>query len=178
MSVSSLKDMIAHSGVVTKAPDDFAAMARMGYGVVIICVDVDRTGPVHQFAGVGVGVVVALAKQHDVGPVALRAADLDERRAHGHHDGGFYAQTGRMGGDSLGVVASRGGDDATGSLTVGQGQQPVEGTAGLERTGELEVLKLEPDVATGQGREPRRTRQGRADDAWADAVTSSDNVSE
>ena len=38
MSVSSLKDMIAHSGVVTKAPDDFAAMARMGYGVVIICV--------------------------------------------------------------------------------------------------------------------------------------------
>jgi HlyD family secretion protein len=38
MLASSLKNLIAHSGVVTKATDVFASMARLGYGVVIVCV--------------------------------------------------------------------------------------------------------------------------------------------
>jgi hypothetical protein len=74
-----------------------------------------------------------------------------------------------MKGDSLGVVAGTGGDDALVALSLVQGEQLVESSALFEGTCALQILKLEMDGQAGQLRKMVRKLAGRDMDGVADA---------
>ncbi|MNF84949.1 hypothetical protein D3C84_673310 [compost metagenome] len=59
-------------------------------------------------ATLAVGLVEAVAKQHDVAAQPAHRIDLDVRRGLGHHYDGLDAKLGRRQRHPLGVVASRG----------------------------------------------------------------------
>ena len=62
-------------------------------------------------AGARVGVVIAVAREHDLRTVALGRLRLGDRRGLGHDDRGGDAEFLRGIGHALGVVARGGGDD-------------------------------------------------------------------
>jgi hypothetical protein len=99
-----------------------------------------------------------------------RMLDLHERGAVGHHDGGGDAELGRVIGDTLRVVASRHGDDASRLFRIRQRQQAVERSALLERRRELQVLELDPDLRAGDVAQRARVAQRRAFDVAFDGL--------
>ena len=111
--------------------------------------------------------VEVLAVEDDVGAVRLGRADLGDRRALGHEDGGLDAEQAGRQGHALGVVAGGRGDHAVGALGLGQPGDPQVGAAGLERAGALEVLELEVHVAAGGGRQPARASPSGVTDGHA-----------
>jgi len=94
--------------------------------------------------------------QDHPGTVLARALDLGQRREAWHDDRGRNAQALSVVGDTLGVVAGRHGDHAAGTLLRREAGQLHQCAAGLERSGVLEVLQLEPDPGPGQARQGRR----------------------
>ena len=105
----------------------------------------------------------AVASEHDLGAERFGVIDFDERRALGHDDRRRDAETPRMVGDTLGMVAGRHRDDAGAALAGGQGQKLVQGAAFLERAGAMQGLQLQPDLGPGElgqcrGGDGRRVR--------------------
>lgn len=98
-----------------------------------------------QVLGFGEGFANVLA-QDDVSPVAARRVEVVGRRRGRHADGGTDAELLRCVGDALGVIAAADGDDATGLLVAGEGEEFVERAARLERAGLLQALQLEGDA--------------------------------
>ncbi len=92
--------------------------------------------------GVIAGLVVAVAVQHHLRPEAAGMLDLHGRRGLGHDDGDRRPQPLAMIGQTLGMIAGRGGDDAAPTLFLAQAQQLVQRAALLEGGGELQVLEL------------------------------------
>ena len=97
-------------------------------------------------AALAVGLIEAVAKQHDVAALTAHRVDLDVRRGLGHHDDRLDAELGGRQGNPLGVVAGRGGDDAAFFLLLGQGGDLVVGAAQLEGVNRLQILPLQADV--------------------------------
>ena len=91
----------------------------------------------------------AVAAQHDPGAQRLGAIDLRERRAGGHDDRRRDAETARMIGDALGVVAGRHRDDPGTPLRRSERHQLVERAALLEGAGRLLRFELQKDLASG-----------------------------
>ena len=69
----------------------------------------------------GDGVVEAVAREHDLGAVALRRLDLRGGRVLGHEDGRAHAGLARRPGDGLAVVAGARRDDAGRALGIRRG---------------------------------------------------------
>ena len=101
--------------------------------------------------------VARVGAAHDLGAVGGGARDLDGRGVLGHHDRGRDAEQRSGGGDALGVVAARVGDDAAlDRLERGRGER-VEGAAELERARALQALGLDVDLAVERQPEQRRS---------------------
>ena len=95
-----------------------------------------------QRQGVLMGIAVALAKEHDPGAQGLNGIDLDARGGDRHHDGGFAAELLCRQRHALGMVASRGADDAFLELDGAQVGHFVVGPPELEAEHRLLVLAL------------------------------------
>ena len=128
--------------VVGMHPDQ-AALARFGLGARLRLAD-------------------GLAVEQHLGAIRLGRRHLHERRRHRHHDGRGDAETRRMVGDRLGVVAGRHGDDAARALGRRQRGELGAGAALLERVGDLEIFVFDEHLGAGQRRQPRRRQHRRA----------------
>ncbi|MNO76790.1 hypothetical protein D3C76_678720 [compost metagenome] len=94
-------------------------------------------------AALAVGLVEAVAKQHDVTAQPSHRVDLDVRRSLGHHYDRLDAELGRRQRNTLGMVAGRGRHHAMGLLLGAQGGDLVIGTPQLEGVHRLQVFPLE-----------------------------------
>ena len=114
-----------------------------------------------QLAREGEGLVVAVAVLAHGGAPVGHAGNLVLRRAMRHHRDRLHAQAVRGPGHALGVVAGRGADHRALVAAFARGQQRVQRTAHLVRTGALQVFQLEhhPEAL---GVVHRRDRQVRA----------------
>ena len=113
-------------------------------------------------------VVVALgeigAMQDDPGAEMFGLPHFVERSLRRHHDGRRNAQTPRMVGDALGMVAGRGGDNAGLARGIVERREFHIGAAVLERRRVLQVLEFQPDPAPGNLRQGARVQRRRAYD--------------
>ncbi|MGC4050535.1 MAG: hypothetical protein QM757_14255 [Paludibaculum sp.] len=116
-----------------------------------------------------IGLVVIPAVEYNFGAVAAGGRDLDQWGGQRHADAGADAAGGGVIGDGLGVVAGRGCDDAAGLLLFCQSEDPVEGSAFLERPGALQVLQFEVEFVAGERREGLGVDQRRESNGFADA---------
>ena len=107
-------------------------------------------------AGLGVSVVIAVAREHNVRAVALRGFRLGDGRGLGHDDRGRDAEAVRGVGHALCMVAGRRGHDGPGLAAFDERRDLVARAADLERTGFLAVFVLEINVAARHGRERGR----------------------
>ena len=96
-----------------------------------------------------VGIVIAAVHQTDLGAVSLGGLHLGDRSAVGQADQRGNTALGGGQCHALGVVAGRTGDDAPGLFLVGQVGDLITRTAQLERTGVLQVLRLEEQFTLG-----------------------------
>ena len=110
---------------------------------------VDHAFGIAQFLRVGGGFIEHLAAQHHISAVSLGGVHLQRRRDLRHADGGLRATlTGRVR-HALGMVARGSGDDAVSQLLVGQRCDLVIRATNLERSGDLEILRLEQNLMSG-----------------------------
>src|SRR5579871_3811341 len=93
----------------------------------------DRGHPILAFAQ-------GLADKHHPGAVGFRRLHLYEGGRDRHDDRGWHIEALRLTGDRLGVIAGRHADHAAPALLVGEGGKLDDGTAILERVGDLQVL--------------------------------------
>ena len=114
---------------------------------------IDITTLFLQLQAVGIGIIEAIAVQHDLRTERARAFDLEDRRRRGHADHGFDAEFLRRIGHALRVVASRGRDDALRPLLRRQLGNLIVGPAQLECAGMLQILRLQPHLVARKCRE-------------------------
>ncbi len=122
-----------------------------------------RSGPCRHGLGLCQCGLVAVALQHDVGAMEGRVGDLGEGRAGRHHNRGGDAEQLRMIGNALRMIACRGGDDTVPTLLRQEMGEEVSRPSLLERTRELQVLELHPQIGARDLRE-RPCRRGRGHD--------------
>ena len=116
--------------------------------------------------GAGIGLVVVLSVQDDLGAVPPRPRDLAQRCPGRHGDDRGDAEAGRVKGHGEAMVARARRHDAAASLVGTELEQGIRGAALLERARYLEVLELEEDTRAGHRRQRLRERAGRdVDDA-------------
>ncbi|MNT11612.1 hypothetical protein D3C72_1465030 [compost metagenome] len=128
---------------------------------VVEGVDEGGAGFLFQRAGMGVGVVEAVAVQDHVSTQSLDRPHLDAGRRGRHDDGRDRAAPGRRQGHALGVIARRGADDAARQFGLAQGGDLVIGPANLEREDRLQVLALQQGRAVQPRRQPlQRVQRG------------------
>ncbi|MNN45548.1 hypothetical protein D3C81_1598910 [compost metagenome] len=116
--------------------------------------DEGGAGFLFQDAGVGVGVIEAVAVQHHVSAQGLDRRHLDARRGGRHDDGRGRAAFRRRQRHALRVIARRGADDAARQLSLAQVGDTVVSAANLEREHRLQVLALQQDRAIQSRRKP------------------------
>ena len=119
--------------------------------------------------GLFAGFVVVGAVENDLRPEGAGGGDLDLRRGQRHDDLRANAAGRGVEGDSLGVVAGAGGDDAALALGLAEREQLVERAALFEGAGALQVFELEVQGQAGQLGEIVRELAGRDVDGLADA---------
>ncbi len=81
--------------------------------------DEDEAAPGLDLAGAGIGRVVVVAVEDDLGAVTARRRHLRERRPLGHHDDGRDAEPRGVKGYCEAVIAGARGDDPAPPLGVG-----------------------------------------------------------
>ena len=111
---------------------------------------------------VRVGVVVAVAVQHDLRAARLDRGDLDVRRGHRHDDRRRAAELLRGERHALRVVAGGGRDHAARALGGREVRHLVVGAAQLEREHRLLVLALEQHAVAEAPRQRRRELERRS----------------
>ena len=107
-------------------------------GGIVVGLDHDEAPLAHERQRQLVPLLRVVAGEDDLGAIAADALDLHARRALRHADDGRGTQQPSGAGDGLRVVARRVGDDAAGSLGIGQGGDLVVRAAHLEGTDRLE----------------------------------------
>src|SRR5690606_6311536 len=99
--------------------------------------------------------------ENHLGARGLRAGHLRERRETRHDDCGRNTEAPAVMRHGLGMITGGYGQDAAAALRLRQRQDLAEGTALLERGGELEYLELQMDAAPGDlGQRLRDGRRG------------------
>src|SRR5262245_4028039 len=101
-------------------------------------------------SGVGERLVIIRAMQHDLAAQIARVRDLDQWRGSGHDDSRFNAESRRVIGHALRVVARAGGDDARTLLGLTQLQKLIERAALFEAPRHLQIFKLKISSAPAQ----------------------------
>ena len=119
---------------------------------------------------VGLGVRVAVARQHDLRPHGLDRLDLDLGRGLRHHDDGLQTEVSGRVGHALGVVAGAGSDDAPRLLLRTQVGDAVVGPPQLEAEDGLEVLALEQHPRAETTRQARGVLERRLPGHVVDAA--------
>ena len=126
-----------------------------------------------QLGGLFRRLVEDLPVKDDVGAVILGVVDLDQGSCGGHDDGGGDA--GGLGGigQSLGVVAGRGGNEPPALLVVREGTDLIIGPADLVGPCDLHVFRFQIDLVSTALRQGRGMDQvGGADHALQHAAGS------
>ena len=101
------------------------------------------------------------ADELDLRTVIACRVDLRHRSVLGDEDRRVRTGLARRPGNRLPVVACARRDDSCTFLFVGERRDLVDRAAHLERTGALEVLRLQPHLAPGQPSERLRPVHGR-----------------
>ena len=133
--------------------DDIGIVERVGEGVALGLAQTGRLGR---------RVVIHARHEHDLRAVAAGGLDLQQGRALGHADHGLDAESRRGQRHALRMVAGGAGDHALRGLLGGELADLVEGAADLERTGLLQVLRLDIKVLAQAGRGDDRGQLGHA----------------
>ena len=125
--------------------EDFHADRALTGNHVRIVKRMDEGEPLLLFKldGVGIGIGVGFTSEHHFGAACLDRLNLDLRRGAGHHDHGARAEAGGSERHTLGMVAGRSADHATGERRCGQLGHLVVSTTQLEAEHRLHVLALE-----------------------------------
>ncbi|MNS56762.1 hypothetical protein D3C72_896310 [compost metagenome] len=147
------EDSVDGVGVLAQNLKPHGPLPRDHVGVVE-GVDEGRAGFLLQLARMGVGVVEAVAVQHDLPPQRLDRRHLDARRGGRHDDGRGRAAFRRRQRHALRVIARRGADDAARQLGLAQVGDTVVSAANLERENRLQVLAFQQDRAIQSRRKP------------------------
>ena len=104
---------------------------------------------VAQFLGAGCGFVEYFAVQHHVCAVRLSGVDLQRRGDLRHADCCFCAAFASRICHALRMVTGGSGDNAVSQLLVAQGCDLVVRATNLERSSDLEILRLEQNLMSG-----------------------------
>ena len=91
--------------------------------------------------------------KYDLGTSLTNGVDFDAWRGHGHDNKRLAAQLPCRKGDTLGMVACRGGNNAFRKLDLAELRHFVVSAAQLERKDGLTVFALEQDLAAKPSRE-------------------------
>ena len=97
-----------------------------------------------------------VAVQHHIGAVRLGGVHFQRGRNLRHADRRLGMTLARRIRDALRMVAGGRGDDAAGDLLLGKRRDLVVRATNLERTGHLQVLRLEQNLMPGQLRQGAR----------------------
>ena len=127
--------------------NDLGVVVRVQERGVLLLADLARPG---------IGIIIAVAREHNGRAVALGGLRLGDRRGLGHDDRGRDAEAVRGVGHALRVVSGGRGDDRAGLAALDKGGDLVARAADLERAGLLAVFVLEIDIAARHGRERGR----------------------
>ena len=131
-----------------------------------------------QPAGFLIRVLEYRSAQDHLGAVGLGRGHLDERSCLRHDDHGLHAESLRVEGDALRVVAGAGGHYAAAPLLLRHQRQLVRCATLLERTGALQALQLEVDGRAAEVAEGPRARARSDLDVAADALAGGEDVLE
>ena len=139
------------------AQDFHADRALAGDDIrVVIGMDEGQTLLGFELAGMAVGLVEALAMQHDAPAEAAHRLNLDVRRGARHHDGRLDAELLCRQRHALRMIAGGGADHAALGLDRGETRDLVVGAAQLEREDGLQILVLEERAAAEPGGQARQ----------------------
>ena len=140
-----------HVGDVRHVFEDFKADGALTaqHLVIVEWRHVDHAFGVAQFLGAGCGFVEHLAVQHHVCTVRLGGVNLQRRSDLRHADRCLRTTFASRIGHALRMVARGSGDNAASQLLITQGCDLVVGAANLERSGDLEILRLEQNLMSG-----------------------------
>ena len=112
--------------------------------------DVDIAVLFLELEAVGIGIIKAIAVEHDLGAEGTRAFDLEDWRRRRHADDSLDAEFLCGVGNTLGMVAGRSRDNAFGAFFRRQLADFIVGTAKLEGTGMLKIFWFEIDVVVAE----------------------------
>ena len=116
---------------------------------VIVGMDKGQAALVRECKCVGAGLFQRVPVQNDFSAKATGALHFDAWREARHHDDGVQAQTLRVVGHTLGMVARAHGDHTLCRLFGRQQSEFVAGAPLFEGGRELQVLKLQKDLGPG-----------------------------
>ena len=136
---------------------------------IVVRVDENVAAALRQLDGVVGGLLIGVAREHDVRTEVAHGVDLDAGRIATHHDVRPDPQPLRSKRHALGVIASGGGDHATVTILRGEARHLVVRAPHLERENRLQVLPLQSDAVTQAGRNDRRILQRRLQGDVVDA---------
>jgi len=115
------------------------------YQVVVKRMDKERTAFLAGGNRGGVRLIKIAAAEHNLGTIVAGGKYLLRWRTFGHIDSRANAEQISRKGDSLGVIACRGGNHAVFQGCFRHGGHEVHGAANLEGTGALQIFALEPE---------------------------------
>jgi len=118
-----------------------------------------HAGFLAQPGGMGRGIGIGVAEQHDCSTQSFHSTDLDVRRGGGHHDGRLATAMRGTHRHTLRMIAGRGADDTTGALRIAHLCDLVIRTAQFEREYRLHVLAFEQNFIVQPGGQARSKLQ-------------------
>jgi hypothetical protein len=153
-----VEDLESHRPLTS---DDFRILEGVDKGEVVL---------VTQLVGVSQHLIEALSVELDTGPQLAGAGDFDQRCGLGHHDQRLGADRGGGVGDTLRMVAGRGGDHPALPFLRCQTEQTVDGTPRLEGARPLQGLVFEVKLDAAQLGQDLRLEAGGLFDRPGDAA--------
>ena len=137
---------------------------------VIKSMDIGQTTLFGKQHGMRIGLVVIAAENDDFCAMAAGLLDLHHWRCAGHDDRRGNSEVLGVIGQTLSMIAGRGGNDAGLSLALVHQQQGVERAAFLIGCGELQILKFEKNFCPAEFRQRDTLERWRVDDPALDPV--------
>ena len=116
-------------------------------------------GLLADLACLGIGFIVNVARQNNLGTVALGCGNLGDRRGTRHNDGGLYTGSGCRKGNALCMVARRGRNNGVQVALSEALHNLIVSTAHLKGAGLLLVFVLQINLCAGHGGEGAGRRQ-------------------
>ena len=140
---------------------DFQCDGALTRHNILIVKRVDElcAGLLADLACLGIGFIVNIARQNNLGTVALGCGNLCNRRGTRHNDGGLYTGSGCRKGNALCMVARRGRNNSVQVALSEALHNLIVSTAHLKGAGLLLIFVLQINLCAGHGGEGAGRRQ-------------------